>query len=174
MIWQHYYVNNTVIAGPEARHDVPFIVYNSKIPPHGSIRREWITYGMKHADAMICFVEYRLEDDDIDGVWEAYGMKRESEYSFTVDAQKADPEKLFVYTLYEDGSLQTGFDIDTDKALAILVFPTPQNITAAQLAAVAQRITAIPWQKSAEADEILLTDILGGNTNVLCLGFFRR
>lgn len=173
MGWYHYYVNCDHIYRSGQTQEVPFVFYNSRIPPHGSIRREWITRGMAHGAARISFVEYFLEDDDPDGVWEAYGMKRESEYSFTVDAQAADPEKLFVYTLYQDGSLRTGFDVDTEAACAILTFPQPQSFTAAQLRATLEKIRQAP-SADRVVEQLVIDDLLGGKTDVPWMASFQR
>ena len=168
MAWQSYSVNYE--KSKEAGSDICFL-YDSKIPPHGSIREEWTTHGLKHGPAKILFVEYRMEDDDIDGVWEAYGMKRESRYSFTVNAEAADPEKLFVYTLYKDGSLGTGFDIDTENTRVILVFPQPQEITAEALLCVAEKAETAPRVQGA-VEEIIINALLGGKEDVMCLAYF--
>lgn len=171
MAWRHYYINIEKLCGlNESEIDI-CAMYDSKVPPHGSVRREWTTFGMKHGASKILFVEYRLEDDDPDGVWEAYGMKRESEYSFTVNAENADPEELFVYTLYKDGSIGDGFDIDTEKARAILVFAVPQNITAEQLTAVAEKAENAPRVMDA-VEQIVIDDLLGGAKDIACLAFF--
>lgn len=171
MAWNRYYVNAENAFGLDENEKDVCIIYNLNIPPHGGIRREWTTWGMKHGTAKILFVEYRMEDDDPDGVWEAFGMKADSEYSFTVDAEKADPEKLFVYTLYKDGSLGVGFDIDTDTARAILVFPYPQNITAEQLSDVAKKAENAPRVPGA-VEKIVIEDLLKGDADVTCLAFF--
>lgn len=171
MAWRHYYINSEKPFGlNESERDI-CIMYDSNIPPHGSVRREWTTFGMKHGASKILFVEYRLEDDDPDGVWEAYGMKRESEYSFTVNAENADPKELFVYTLYKNGGLSDGFDVDTDKARAILVFAEPKNITAKQLTAVAEKAETAPRVIDA-VEEIIINDLLGGAKDIVCLAFF--
>lgn len=173
MAWCHYYVNADELLNRNTERDAPFCFYASHIPPHGSIRREWTYRGMNHGAAQICFTEYQLEDDDPDGVWEAYGQKRESEYTFTMDTERADPEKLFVYALYQDGTLHTGFAIDTEAARAILTFPQPQNITAEQLAAVAEKVKNAP-RNSGEVERIVAGDLLDGRTDVLCLAIFQR
>ena len=171
MAWEHKYINCDKLCDLNENEKNICILYELKIPPHGSIREEWTTLGMKHGSSKILFVEYRMEDDDIDGVWEAYGQKRESIYRFTVNAKEADPEKLFVYTLYKDGSLGTGFDIDTEQARAILTFPQPQNISAEQLLAV--------WEKAKDAsyfqggaEEVVVNELLGGREDVMCLAYF--
>ena len=69
MALQSYSVNYE--KSKEAGSDVCFL-YDLKIPPHGSIREEWTTHGLQHGPAKILFVEYRMEDDDIDGVWEKH------------------------------------------------------------------------------------------------------
>lgn len=171
MAWQHYYVCDSMPFN--SSDEDPSYIYESKIPPHGSIRREWTTQGMKHGDAEIRFVEYRLEDDDPDGVWEAYGQKRESEYSFTVNAEQADPEKLFVYTLYKDGTLRTGFDIDTEAACAILTFSQPWELSAQQVAAVAEKVKVAPGYAGV-VEKIVVDDLLDGRTDVPCLAIFQR
>lgn len=173
MAWEHYYINCEKIYDKEERRDEPFCFYKLDIPPHGGIRREWTTRGMKHGQASIFFVEFWLEDDDPDGVWEAYGQKRDSEYSYTVHAEEADPEKLFAYTLYQDGSLRAGFDIDTDAACAILVLPRAQAITAAQLRDAWEQVKAAP-RVSGAAEEIIRKELLGGAEDVLCLAIFQR
>ena len=86
---------------------------------------------------------------------------------------KADPEKLFVYTLYQDGSLGSGFDIDTGKGRAILVFAKPQNITAEQLLTVAEKAENAPWVQGA-VEKIVIDDLLNGVEDVMCLAFFHR
>lgn len=173
MAWEHYYTNCDKLCNlNESEKDI-CILYELNIPPHGSIREEWTTLGVKHGQSKILFVEYRMEDDDIDGVWEAFGMKRESRYSFTVNAEEADPEKLFVYTLYQDGSLYTGFDIDTKQACAILAFAQPQEITAEQLAAVARKVKDAPWVSGA-VEKIIVDELLGGREDVLSLSYFQR
>ena len=126
---------------------------------------------MKNGTSKILFVEYRKEDDDLDGVWEAYGMKAESVYTFTVNAKEADPEKLFVYTLYKDGKLGVGFDIDTDTARAILVFSTPQNITAEQLLAVAKKAEDAPRDLGA-VKQFVVENLLCGAKDIMCLALF--
>lgn len=173
MAWQHYYVSDNLSFNSGEDQEGPSYIYESKIPPHGSIRQEWTTRGMKHGDAEIRFVEYQLEDDDLDGVWEAYGQKRESEYSFTVNAEKADPEKLFVYTLYKDGTLRTGFDIDTEAACAILTFSQPWKMSAQQVAAVAEKVKVAPGYDGV-VEKIVVDDLLGGRTDVPCLAIFQR
>ena len=170
MAWQHYYVSDSVSFNAGEK---PSYIYESKIPPHGSIRREWTTRGIKHGEAEIRFVEYWLEDDDPDGVWEAYGQKRESEYSFTVNAEQADPEKLFVYTLYKDGALRTGFDIDTAAAQAILTFAQPWELSAQQVAAVAEKVKVAP-RYAGTVEKIVIDDLLGGRADVPCLAIFQR
>ena len=171
MAWRRYYINCEKIYGIEENEKDVCIMYNSKVPPHGGIRREWTTVGMKNGTSKILFVEYHMEDDDPDGVWEAYGMKAESEYSFTVNAEEADPEKLFVYTLYEDGNLGVGFDIDTNTACAILVFTVPQNITAEQLLDVAKKAEDAPRVQGA-VEQIVVEELLNGADDMLCLAFF--
>ncbi len=173
MAWNHYYVNCDKRYDLNESEQDCCIVYELKIPPHGSIREEWTTVGMKHGTAKILFVEYQMEDDDIDGVWEAYGMKRESKYSFTVNAEEADPKKLFVYTLCKDGSLSTAFDVDTELARSILVFAQPQNITAEQLLAVTEKAENAPRFLGA-VEEVVTEELLGGKTDVMCLAFFNR
>ena len=171
MAWRSYYVNCEKIYGIDEEEKDVCIMYDLNIPPHGGIRREWTTVGMKNGASKILFVEYCMEDDDPDGVWEAYGMKAESEYSFTVNGEKADPDKLFVYTLYNDGSLGVGFDIDTDTARAILVFPIPQNITAEQLLAVAKKAEDAPRDLGA-VKQIVIDDLLRGAKDIMCLALF--
>ena len=145
-------------------------MYDLNIPPHGGIREEWTTRGMKNGTSKVLFVEYRKEDDDPDGVWEAFGMKAESVYTFTVNAKEADPDKLFVYTLYNDGSLGVGFDIDTQKAEAIFVFAEPQVLKAEDLMGVAK----LPKSAFRIGDEenVIKNDILKG-ADVLCLALFK-
>ena len=170
MAWQSYSVNYE--KSKEAGSDICFL-YDSKIPPHGSIREEWITHGLQHGTSKILFVEYRMEDDDIDGVWEAYGMKRESRYSFTVNAEEADSEKLFVYTLYKDGSLGVGFDIDTQKARAILTFTRPHTITVQQMLTVAEKAENAP-RFLGEVEKVVMDELLQGAEEEMCLAFFQR
>ena len=171
MAWEHKYINCDKLCDLNENEKDICILYELKIPPHGSIREEWTTLGMKHGSSKILFVEYRMEDDDIDGVWEAYGQKRESIYRFTVNAEAADPEKLFVYTLYKDGSLGTGFDIDTENARAILTFPKAQNITAKQLLTVAEKGEKVFRDRGA-VEEIVINELLGGKEDVMCLAYF--
>ena len=170
MAWSCYYVNYEKIYGIDEEEKDVCIMYDLNIPPHGGIRREWTTVGMKNGASKILFVEYSMEDDDPDGVWEAYGMKAESEYSFTVNGEKADPDKLFVYTLYNDGSLGVGFDIDTQKAEAIFVFAEPQVLKAEDLMPVAK----LPKSAFRIGDEenVIKNDILKG-ADVLCLALFK-
>lgn len=170
MAWRAYYVNIGKLYDTNGCEEDICVFYDLKIPPHGGIRREWTTRGMKHGESKIYFVEYWLEDDDPDGVWEAYGMKRDSEYSFTVRTEEADPAKLFVYTLYKNGSLLEGVSVDTGNARAILVFAQPQSITAEQLASVAEKIKNAP-RTADMAERIILEDLLDGNTDVMCLAF---
>ena len=170
MAWQSYCINYE--KSKEAGSDICFL-YDSKIPPHGSIREEWTTHGLQHGTSKILFVEYRMEDDDIDGVWEAYGMKRESRYSFTVNAENADPEKLFVYTLYKDGSLGVGFDIDTKQARSILVFAKPKTIAAEQLLDVTEKAENAP-RFLGEVEKIVIDELLQGAEDEMCLAFFNR
>ena len=173
MAWGHYYINCDKLYDMDVTLPGPCVYYDLNIPPHGSIRQEWTTIGMKHGASRISFVEYRMEDDDIDGVWEAYGMKRDSEYSFTVKVEEPEPKMLFVYTLYQDGSLCEGFDIDTDKAQAILTFPRPWSITAEQLLSAAEKVRSAPRVQGA-VEQIVKEDILGGAEDVLCLACFQR
>lgn len=169
MAWRSHYVNCDKLYGiNESEQDV-CLMYDSKVPPHGGIRREWNTVGMKHGTAKILFVEYTMEDDDPDGVWEAYGMKAESEYSFTVNAKQADPAKLFVYTLYKDGRFDVGFDIDTEQADAILVFAQPQELDAELLIRATQKAKEV--LRSFAVTDIVKNDILKGS-NVTCLAIF--
>jgi len=170
MAWEHYYINCEKIYGIDENENDVCIMYDLNIPPHGGIRKEWTTVGMKNGTSKILFVEYRMEDDDPDGVWEAFGMKAESVYTFTVNAEKAGPEKLFVYTLYKDGSLGVGFDIDTEKAKAILVFPEPQELEAVELMRAAQTSKEV-FRDTGAVDNMLKNDILNG-TDVMCLAFF--
>ena len=171
MAWRSYYINIDKLVGLNEIEEDICIMYNSNVPPHGGIRREWTTRGMKHGSSKILFVEYRLEDDDPDGVWEAYGQKRASEYSFTVNAEDADPEKLFVYTLYKDGSIGIGFDIDTIESRAIFVFANAQSFTAEQLSTVAKKAETAPRVTDA-VEEIVINDLLCGSKNTICLAFF--
>ena len=171
MAWRSYYVNCEKIYGIDEEEKDVCIMYDSNIPPHGGIREEWTTRGMKNGTSKVLFVEYRKEDDDPDGVWEAFGMKAESVYTFTVNAKEADPEKLFVYTLYKDGNLGVGFDIDTNTARAILVFPIPQNITAEQLLAVAKKAESAPRDLEA-VEQFVVENLLCGAKDVTCLAFF--
>ena len=171
MAWRSYYINCEKLCDVEEAEKDVCIMYNLNIPPHGGIREEWTTRGMKNGTSKILFVEYRKEDDDPDGVWEAFGMKAESVYTFTVNAKEADPEKLFVYTLYKDGKLGVGFDIDIDTARAILVFSIPQDITAEQLLAVAKKAEDAPRDLEA-VEQIVIDDLLCGAKNVTCLAFF--
>lgn len=173
MAWEHYYINMEHLYSPGEGKEDPYIFYELKIPPHGGIREEWTIIGMEHSTSKIFFVEYRKEDDDPDGVWEAYGMKAESVYTFTVNAEEADPDKLFVYALYKDGSLHTGFDIDAKNARAILVFSKPQCITAQQLLDAAQKAENAPRVAGA-VEQIVLDDLLNGADDVLCLAYFQR
>lgn len=171
MAWYHKYINCDKLCDLNESEKEICILYELKIPPHGSIRKEWTTLGMKHGSSKILFVEYRMEDDDIDGVWEAYGMKRDSEYSFTVNAEEADPEKLFVYTLYKDGSMKEGFAIDTANARAILTFPKAQNITAEQLLTVAEKGEKVFRERDA-VEAIIVEELLCGSEDTMCLAYF--
>ena len=171
MAWRSYYINIDKLVGLNEIEEDICIMYNSNVPPHGGIRREWTTRGLKHGSSKILFVEYQLEDDDPDGVWEAYGQKRASEYSFTVNAEDADPEKLFVYTLYKDGSIGIGFDIDTIESRAIFVFANAQSFTAEQLSTVAEKAETAPRVTDA-VEEIVINDLLYGSKNTICLAFF--
>jgi len=169
MAWEHYYINCEKIYGIEETEQDVCIMYDLKIPPHGGIREEWTTVGMKNGEAKILFVEYRKEDDDPDGVWEAYGMKAESVYTFTVKTEKADPGKLFVYTLYKNGSLGLGSDIDLGNAEAVLVFAEPQEIEAADLMRVAETAKRSFRDSAAVVESV--NGILKG-ADVLCLALF--
>ena len=171
MAWRSYYVNCEKTYGIDEEEKDVCIMYDLNIPPHGGIREEWTTMGMKNGTSKILFVEYSKEDDDPDGVWEAFGMKAESVYTFTVNAKEADPEKLFVYTLYKDGKLGVGFDIDTNTASAILVFPIPQNITAEQLLAATKKAEDAPRDLGA-VEQIVTYDLLCGAKDTICLAFF--
>lgn len=171
MAWKHYYVNCDKLYDIDEKEKDVCIMYDLNIPPHGGIREEWTTMGMKNGTSKILFVEYSKEDDDPDGVWEAFGMKAESVYTFTVNAKEADPEKLFVYTLYNDGKLGVGFDIDTNTARAILVFPIPQNITAEQLLAATKKAEDAPRDLGA-VEQIVAEELLNGVDDMLCLAFF--
>ncbi len=173
MAWNHYYINVNRLYDPGEGKEDPYVFYELKIPPHGGIREEWTTIGMEHGASKICFVEYRKEDDDPDGVREAYGMRAESVYTFTVHAEEADPEKLFVYALYKDGSLHTGFDIDTENARAILVFSKPQSITAQQMLDIAQQAENAPRVAGA-VEQIVKKEVLSDREDVLGLAYFRR
>lgn len=173
MAWHHYYININRLYDPGEGKEDPYIFNEHRIPPHGGIREEWITIGMEHKNAKITFVEYHMEDDDPDGVWEAYGMKAESKYSFTVNVQDADPEKLFVYALYQDGSLHTGFDVDPQKACAILTFAQSQAVTAHRFAVVMEKVKNAPRFLGA-VEEIVTDELLDGRKDVPCLALFQR
>lgn len=173
MAWHHYYINCDTLYDPKENTIETCVFYEHRIPPHGSIREEWITIGMKNGSARISFVEYIKEDDDIDGVRAAYGILAESVYTFTVHAYEADPEKLFVYTLYPDGHLSTDFEIDTHKAVAILVFPARQNITAQGLLSVWEKVKEAPRYQGVK-EEIVIRDLLGGKDHVMGLAFFKE
>jgi len=173
MAWEHYYINCEKLYNPDEEEQELCLFYERKVPPHGSIRREWVTTGMKHGAAKIFLTEYWLEDDDIDGVWEAYGMKQESEYSFTVNGEQADPEKIFVYTMCNDGRLVSGYEVDTKDALAILVFAQPQQFTEAQLQSIYEEVYHAP-RYAGEVERIMVENLLGGRENVLCLAYFMR
>ena len=173
MAWAHYYINTAHLYDPGKGEEDPYVFYELKIPPHGSIREEWTTVGMEHGGAQISFVEYAMEDDDIDGVWEAYGMKRESEYSFTIHADAADPEKLFVYTLSKDGNLATGYDFDPEQVNAILVFPQAQSFTAEQLADAWEQVKNAP-RVSGAVEAIVRDVLLGGREDVMGFAYFQR
>ena len=171
MAWRSYYINCEKIYDVDENEKDICIMYNLNIPPHGGIREEWTTRGMKNGKSKILFVDYCKEDDDPDGVWEAFGMKAESVYTFTVNAKEADPEKLFVYTLYKDGKLGVGFDVDTNTARAILVFPVSQNISAEQLLDVAKKAEDAPRVLGA-VEQIVVEELLNGADDMLCLAFF--
>ena len=171
MAWRSYYINCEKIYDVDENEKDVCIMYNLNIPPHGGIREEWTTRGMKNGKSKILFVEYSKEDDDPDGVWEAFGMKAESVYTFTVNAKEADPERLFVYTLYNDGKLGVGFDVDTNTARAILVFPVSQNISAEQLLDVAKKAEDAPRVQGA-VEQIVVEELLNGADDMLCLAFF--
>ncbi len=173
MAWRSYYVNCEKVYGIDEEEKDVCLMYDSNIPPHGGIREEWTTRGMKNGTSKILFVEYRKEDDDPDGVWEAFGMKAESVYTFTVNAKEADPEKLFVYTLYKDGSLGVGFDIDTAKARAILTFTQPHTITSQQLLIVAEKAENAP-RFLGEVEKVVIDELLQGTEDEMCLAFFNR
>lgn len=172
MAWISYYVNCEKLCGVEENEKDVCIVYDLNIPPHGGIREEWTTRGMKNGTSKILFVEYTKEDDDPDGVWEAYGMKAESVYTFTVNAEEADPEKLFVYTLYKDGSLGVGFDVDIESAEAILVFIEPQEFDAEKLMKVTQKAKK-EFRNSDTVVKLVKDALLNGADDVLCLAFFK-
>lgn len=173
MAWKHYYINCDKLYDPAENTVETCVFYEHRIPPHGSIREEWVTIGMKNGSARISFVEYTKEDDDIDGVRAAYGILADSVYTFTAHADKADPEKLFVYTLYQDGQLSTDFNMDTNKAVAILVFPTRQNITAQGLLSVREKVKEAPGYQGVK-EEIVIRDLLDGKNDVMGLAFFKE
>ena len=61
MAWSRYYVNAEKAFGLDENEKDVCIMYNLNIPPHGGIRREWTTWGMKHGTAKILFVDvYQL------------------------------------------------------------------------------------------------------------------
>lgn len=173
MALESYYINSDKLCDLDESEKDICILYEMKIPPHGSIREEWVTRGMKHGSAKILFVEYRMEDDDIDGVWEAYGMKRESRYSFTVNAESADSAKLFVYALYKDGRFGVGFDVDTAQVRSLLVFAEPRDVTAEQMLAVTEKAENAP-RFLGEVEKIVIDDLLQGAEDEICLAFFNR
>ena len=166
MAWEHYYINGNF----NENKDRCFL-YDSKIPPHGGIREEWTTVGLKHGTSKILFEEYLKVDDDPDGVWEAFGMKAETVYTFTINAKEAIPENLFVYTLYKDGSLCVGFDIDTKKAVAILAFAEPYEIDSYKFASVAENAKKV-FRISGAVEQLIKDELLGGSDDVICLAYF--
>ncbi|MBO5701061.1 MAG: hypothetical protein J6S71_01355 [Clostridia bacterium] len=178
MAWNWYYVNiSRLNRGPESGEDQssgkPCIFYNNYIQPNNSVHREWITVGVEHDGAKISFVEYHSYDKDPDGVREDFGCMYDFEYSFTVDVLEADPEKLFVYTLYKDGRVSRGFDIDTDNARSVMVFVEPQNFSDAELAQVIEEAENAPRYAGA-VEEIIKEKLLGGRKDTICLAFIRR
>ena len=78
-----------------------------------------------------------------------------------------------LFTLYKDGTLRTGFDIDTEAACAILTFSQPWELSAQQVAAVAEKVKVAPGYAGV-VEKIVVDDLLDGRTDVPCLAIFQR
>ena len=154
----------------KTRTDVRFL-YDRKCPPNSSVSRTWTTWGLAHDEAQITFVEYVFYDKDPDGVREAYGCTYDSEYSLTVNAELADPEKLFVYALSLEGEGMQGVNIDPQKARAVYVFPSPMSLTAEALLRVTEQ--AERAREAKQDVEVALKYALFGNAaDGVCLAIF--
>jgi len=149
------------------------ILYESICPPNNSVSETWKNVGITHHDANIMFHEYSFCDKDPDGVREAYGQMYDSKYTFTVDTSQAHPEKLFVYTLYMDGGVLQGFDVDIDTARAVYIFTTPQNITGEMLQSATEHAENAPHFLG-EVENVIAEELLDGREDVVYLVAFRN
>lgn len=66
-----------------------------------------------------------------------------------------------------------GFEIDTEKARAILTFTRPHAITAQQLLTVAEKAENAP-RFLGEVEKIVIDELLQGAEDEICLAFFNR
>ena len=149
------------------------IPYERISPPNSSVSETWKNVGITHYDAQIMFHEYSFYDNDPDGVREAYGQMYDSEYTFTVDTSQAKEDLLFAYTLYTDGRVIQGFDIDMDTARAVYVFTKPQNITDEMLQTATEHIEQAPRYAGA-VEEIIGKELIEGREDVMYLATFKN
>lgn len=144
------------VTGEDAR-----LLYEHKCPPNSSVHESWTTRGVAAGGAEITFVEYEYYDKDPDGVREAYGCSYDSEHTLTADTSKADPEKLFVYTVQKDGKILRGFDFTVEDARAIYVLSVRREIDDGTLLRLTETLCT-EKQSYAEAEALILTELLQG------------
>lgn len=149
------------------------MIYNRKHPPNSSVSETWTTRGLAHDGAQILFVEYEFYDLDPDGVRAAFDCLYESVHSVSLEVHPGNSEKLFMYTIEPDGRVMRGFDVDVEKARAVLVFTQPQHFSDDVLLSVTDKIEQAPTYDGA-VNQILLQDLLDGNEEVVCLAYFKN
>ena len=164
MAWSWYYYEPTETKN---KH----VTYERKCPPNNSVTETWTTVIIKNDGAEIKFSEYTFYDNDPDGVREAYGCTYDSEYSFTVDLSKNDVQKLFVYTLNNNGTITDSIDIDS--ARAIYIFTSPQSISDELLLRVTEEVEKAEHYANA-VENIINEKILCGNRAVSYLSVFKN
>ena len=135
------------------------ILYDRKSPPNNSVSKTWTTRGVATDGAEITFVEYEYYDKDPDGVREAYGCLYDSEHTLTANTDKADPEKLFVYTVQGDGEILYGMDFNIEDAQAIYVLTAPKGISDEALLRLTEELVAKPLSYT-EAETLILHRLL--------------
>lgn len=149
------------------------IIYDRRQPPNSSVTESWLTVGLENEGARLTFLEYIFEDDDPDGVREAYGCKYKSIYRLTADTSEADAEKIFAYTLNEDGSVVRGLGFDLERARAVYLFIKPESLDDEMLVAATEKIESAP-RYLGEVESIIKRDLVGGRDDVVCFALIKN